>query len=121
MRHAQRIEDFVRNIVVEQLAGHPLHDITRQRGTVVGVGGLLTRVIYAWRRPALQVLLEREKLLRVSCEKVLECLLESRRVRQQISQRDGLAVSRRDLEVEVTIDIGVEVELPGLDLLHDRS
>ena len=41
-------------------------------------------------------------------------------MRHDVAQRDRFAERWRHLEIEVGIDVGVEIELALLDLLHDR-
>ena len=62
---------------------------------------------------------ERNDLRRVLADEIAAILLETRRVRHDVPQRDRLRIRLRDLEVEIPIDVGVEIELPLLDELHD--
>ena len=47
--------------------------------------------------------------------------LEAGRMRHDVAHRDRLAVARRNLEIEVGVDVRVEVDLALLDQLHDRG
>src|SRR6185437_2628136 len=54
-------------------------------------------------------------------QQVARGVLEPRRVRHQVAQCDRLAEARRDLEIEVAVDVAVQVELVLLDQLHHRG
>ena len=49
---------------------------------------------------------------------VLCLLLKTRDVLHEIAHSHRLTVARRNLEIQVLIDVSVEVDLPQLDLLH---
>ncbi len=70
----------------------------------------------------LQRRLDRPDARRVFGNQFLDLLLEARRVRHEVTHGDRLAVgARRNLEVEVLVDVGVEVDLALFDQLHDRG
>ena len=46
--------------------------------------------------------------------------IEAGRVGHEIAQGDGFAVARRNLEIQIAVDVRVEVELALLDQLHHR-
>jgi hypothetical protein len=47
-------------------------------------------------------------------------VLEARRVRHEVAERDRLAEIWRDLEIEVVVDVAIQIELAQLHLLHHR-
>ena len=50
-----------------------------------------------------------------------QLILKARRVGQQIEKRDRFRVSGGNLHIlEISIDVCVQIELPGLDKLHHR-
>ncbi|MGB9329300.1 MAG: hypothetical protein WCB10_00880 [Steroidobacteraceae bacterium] len=120
MRHVERLEDVPLHILREWLAGHALHDIAGERGTVVRISRHLTGREHARRHPTLQRRLQRHEMRRIGRVLVLERFFESGRVRHQIQQRDRLAERLRDLEIEIGVDVGVEAQLVLLDKLHQR-
>ncbi len=120
MRHSQRIEDVVLDVAVELLARDSLDDVAGQRRAVVRVGRHRSRRVDAVRDRARQHLAERVGL-GVVLDQIFGGLRETRRVGHQVAHRDRLAVQRRNLEVEVGVDVGVEVDLARLHLLHDRG
>jgi hypothetical protein len=53
-----------------------------------------------------------------SCITAVQAFLEARRVRHQVAQRDRLREGLRQLEVDVLLDVGVEIQAVLLDELH---
>jgi hypothetical protein len=63
-------------------------------------------------------LIERQKRIRVRRGEVLYPLLEPRRVGHQVAHGDRLPVTRRNREIEIVVDVGVEIDPSTLDQLH---
>ena len=120
MIHVQRREDMAFDIFLERLARHALHDVARQRRAIVRIGRHFSRREHPLRHPAHQRLAQGHQVLGVGGEKILDRLLEARTMRHQIAHRDRLAVSGRNLEIEIGVDVGVEIDLVLLDKLHHR-
>jgi hypothetical protein len=120
VRHLQRAHHVAVEIVVELLARHALDDVGGQGRCVVRIGRRLARVEDALGHVVLQVVAEHRLGLAVEDE-LLDHFLEAGRVGHQLPRRHRLAVARRNLEVEIGVDVGVQVDLAGLDLLHHRG
>ncbi len=121
MLHPERLQQVLVDVVVEGQAGHALDDVAGQRGRVVRVGRRGAGGEDAGRDPVLERLLQRGELCRVADDQRARGFLQARGVGHDVAQGDRRAVERRDLEVEVLVDVGVEVELALLDQLHDRG
>ena len=115
--HLQRAGNVAVEIVVELLARHALDDVGRQGRRIVRIGRRRARVEDAVRQVLLQVVAQHRLGLAVEDQR-LGHFLEAGRMGHQLPRGDRLAVEGRDLEVEVLVDVGVEVDLAGLDLLH---
>ena len=105
------------HVVIEALTRHPLHDVAGQRRAVVRIGRGGTGREHALGHPLFEQRLESRRL-GILGHDALRLLFETRDVLHEIAHRDGLALARRNLEVEVLIDVRVEIDLPLLDLLH---
>ncbi len=121
VHHVQRHEDMPIEIGLERLARHPLDDVRGERGPPVRIGRRRAGGEDADRDVTLEVLAERQRILGVEIDDALGRLFEPAGVRHQLAHRHRAAVARRDLEVEIAVDVGVEVDLARLDLLHDRG
>ena len=111
--HAECAEYVLLDIVVEWLTRHTRDDVAGQVQPVVRVGRNFPRRIDPIR--------DAEHVIAQRLRRVVACigrLLEARRVRQQIAQSDRLAERRRNLEIQVFVDIAIQVELALLDQLH---
>ena len=63
---------------------------------------------------------ERHDAISLLTDEPYQSLLESSRVRHDVTQRDGLTVARRNREIEVLVHVGIEIELALLHQLHYR-
>src|SRR5216684_5932918 len=121
MRHFQRLKNVVLNVLVKWFAGYTLKNITGKRRRVVRIGWGRTRGKDSDRQMLFQVLVEWGKIPGISHEKLLGSFFEPRGVGHDIAQRNRFGISRRNLEIDVVVDVAIQVEFPQLDLLHDRS
>ena len=119
LRHAERREHVLLDVVVPRHAGHALHDVAGERRGVVGVRRVRARRPHASRNVRGEPTPKRNERRRIVADEVARVFLEPRRVGHDVPQRDRLREGRRDLEVEILIDVGVEIELPLLHELHD--
>ena len=109
-------------VVVESLARHALDDVAGEAGRVVRVGGHRAGLEDADRHPALDGVAERDERGGILGDQLLDRFLEPGGVRHDVAHADRLAVrAGRNLEIEVLVDVGVEVDLALLDQLHDRG
>ena len=107
------------DIGVERLTGYALHDVAGERGAIVGVGLRGACVEHPLGHPSFQQDFE-PGAVRILRYDALGLLLEACGVLHEVAHGDGFAVARRDLVVEVLVDVGIQVDLALLDLLHDR-
>ena len=120
MLHAQRRENMLLDIVVEVLAGKTLHDIAGQRRAVIRIGGHFPGRKDARWQMRFDVVGEFHLRCRVVGDQILQRFLETGRMGHQVTHGDGLAVIRRNLEIQIGIDVVVEVDLALFDELHHR-
>src|SRR6185437_16982308 len=122
VRHAERREDVVLHVCSVGFAGDALHDVSNDRDAVVGIRERLTRRSEPMRLIADQerANVERQLAGLVRAE-VVQFLLEARAVRSEVAKSNGRVADAAwpgiDLEVEILLDVGVEVELALLDEL----
>ena len=121
--HAQRIEYVLLDIVGEGQAGNIGNDVSGERRGVIGIGGLLARRIYTQGLITFHGLAKRHRSRWIIDDQVTErSVFEAGRVRHDVAQRDRLFECVLDLEVlQVSVDIGIEVQLALLDQLHDGN
>ena len=119
MLHAERLEDALLDIVVERHAGNSRDHVPGKCCRVVRIGGRRAGRIDALGHPAFQQIGKRCDGLAGIADQILELLFEARGMRHDVAQRDRLPVARRNLEIQIAIHIGIEIELPLLDHLHD--
>ena len=121
MLHSERREDMPLDISVEGLARHALDDVSGQARAVIGIGRSRSRRVDPVGYPALQQRIELDIILLLEGDQVLDRFLKARRMRHQVEHRHRLALVGRNLEIDVGVDVGIEVDLAGLDLLHQRG
>jgi hypothetical protein len=119
MVHTQRLEDMVLEIGVEWLAGGALDNVACKARPIIGISRRRAGRIDPRRDPLLEQRVIRQ-FRRTLGDEVLDRLLETRRVGHQVEGRDRLALVGRNLEVDIFVDVGVEVDLALLLLLHQR-
>src|ERR1019366_5427101 len=107
----ERGEDVFLHVLFERLTADALNDVTGEADSVVGVSRDL-----AGRKDSVglvvdEVIAERNSLLRIGEDDVVDDLLKAAGVRHEVTQGDGPIEGGADLEVEVAIDVGVEIEL----------
>ena len=119
--HAERAEYLRFDVGMVWRAAHPLNDIACQRGGVVGIGGGRARREHACRQRFANILVERQQIVRIAGDQVPDRFLETRSVGHDLAQRDRLALIGWDLEIEIFIDVGIEIQPPRFDLLHHRG
>ena len=64
--------------------------------------------------------LQRWQIFRIGNNQRANRFIEAGGVGHEIAQGDGFAVARRNLEIQIAVDVCVEVELALLDQLHHR-
>ncbi len=120
MGHAERLEDVLRDIGLERLAGDALHDVAGQGRAVVGIGGRRAGLVHPLGDPLLHRIGQGPHALGVGVDQVADRLLEAAGVGHQPAQGDRAVGAFRNLEIEVGVDVLVEVELALADQLHHR-
>ena len=118
LRHAERREHVLLDVVVPRHARRALHDVAGERRGIVGVRRERARRSHASRNVRREPAAERRDVRRIVADEIPRVFLETRRVRHDVPQRDRLRERRGDLEVEIAIDVGVEIELSLLHELH---
>src|SRR5262249_47578564 len=118
MRHAKWLEDVAVHIFGERLAGYALDDVAGEGHPGVRGGRDVAARIKARRQgprePGAEWLRHR-----MSGEHALHMFLEAGAMRQQTPQGDRDATrGRRNVEIEIGVDVAVEIELALLDQLH---
>src|SRR5262245_31662422 len=125
MRHAERDENVVGNVLFERLAADALDDVTAEANPVVGIAG-----DHAGREQSSRLVADQELaqgwnlvrgLLAVDEDDVADGFFEAGRVRHEVADGDGTAKGGANLKVEILIDVGIEVELALFLELHDRE
>ena len=121
--HQRRFEDLTVDVIIPALARNDFDEMRRERRAVVRVRRVSARHPHATRHHRLQVFVEIADGLRTAREQPDDRLvLESGRVRHEVRQRDRFREGLRNLQVfEVAVDVGIEVESTGGDLLHHRD
>ena len=106
------------DVVIERNARRALDDVAGERRRVIGVRRVRPRRTHATGNVRREPASERDHFCRVIRDQIAAILLEPRRVGHDVPEGDRLRVRRGNLEVDVAIDVGVEIELPLLDELH---
>ena len=122
MRHTERRKDVVGDVLFKPLPADALDDIAPKADAVVGI----SRNDAGWKQSewliADQEVAQRGdlvgRLLAVHQNDIANGFFEAPGMRHQISNGDGAAKRGANLEVEILIDIGVEIELALLQKLH---
>jgi len=108
------------DVLLEGLAADPLDDVAGQPDAIIRIGGNLARRKEPHGLISDEEGAERDGLFGVNDNDVAALFFEAAGVRHQVAQGDGLAERRPYLEVEITVDIGIDVDLALLFQLHDR-
>ena len=120
-RHAQRLKDILVHVLGEWCAGDLLDHEPGERYAVVVVGDHFSRG-YELRRQMLREVFA-QRLPFLSSPRVLpeELFVEAARVCEQVEQRYGTGVRRRDLHLgHVAVHILIERYLTGFSQMKDR-
>ncbi len=115
--HAQRREDVLFDVVVERLAADAFDDVAGQRRRIIRIALRGAGIVDVRRHVAFQYLAQVGRGRTVG-DQVARRFFQARGVRHRVAQRQRLAVARRDLEVDVAIQVGVQVQLALFDQLH---
>jgi hypothetical protein len=118
MLHVQRRKDVLVEVVIEAFTGQTLHDVSRQGSTIIRVRRRRACCEYPGWNPLFQQGFVTRRF-RVFRDDALGLLLEAGHMLHQIAHGDRLAVARRDLEIEILVDVAVQVYFPLLHQLHD--
>lgn len=118
-RHAERLEDAPLEVLVPRQPRGALDDVAGESQGVVGVGAVHPGRAHADGHVRGEPAADRHQLRGIPGPEVAAVVLESRRVGEEVRKRDRLRVRGRNLEVQVLVHVGVEVEPPRLDQLHD--
>jgi hypothetical protein len=118
MRHTQRLEDVFGHVVVERPPGDAFHDIAGKGSPVVGIGRRGSRWKDALRNMGNQMLPQCGLRCGLFGDQVLDLLLETRSMRHEVAECNGFAESRRNLEIQILVDVAVQIELALLHQLH---
>ena len=118
MRHAKRGKYALVDIIVEGHAADSFDNMAGKRGGIIGIGGRGARGEDPFRQGLPGIFAELHDRFRIIADQMANRFLESGAVGHDVAQRNRLAVIRRNLEVEISIHILVEVEFSGFDLLH---
>ena len=106
------------DVSFEWFARDTLNDVARKVGAIIGVCRNASRSSHTRRHPALKFFSQRMQLARIIDEQQTSYLIEARAVSHEIVQSDRGALARRDLEIEVGVNVRIEVEFALLDQLH---
>jgi hypothetical protein len=109
------------DVVREREAGDPGDDVASEGRSVIGLGRHLARRKDPRREVGGEERAEGQQVSRGSGVRPEVMLLEARGMREQMGEGDGLRVGRRDLKVQIVIDIRVQDELALRDELHDSG
>lgn len=116
--HADPVEDLALHVLLEPGAGDPLDQVAGEGVAVVRVRGGGARRVHLRGRVGHQRLAQ-VRGDAVQAEQVGDALLETGGVGEQVAGGDGGVELGGEVEVEVLLDVGVQVDLARLDLLHD--
>jgi hypothetical protein len=106
------------DIPFEFFAAHTLNDVSSQRESIIGIGRDFARRKNTGWHLVHEVGAQRFQVTLVGHEQILQCVLESGRVGEQLSQRDRLRICFRNCQIEVTANVAVEIEFALFDQLH---
>ena len=116
--HAERDKDMMIDVVFEAFPGRALDHIAGKCSRVIGVSRRRAGDKNALRHPGLEKRAERSIMCGIVVQEVLHHFFEPCRVGHDLAQGDGRAVTRRDTEIEVSVDVAIEIELVLLHQLH---
>src|SRR5215204_3081870 len=118
--HVERLDEALLNVALVRHICDPLDDVAGQGSPVVGVANLYAGLAHARGYMGGEPLADGHHRLRAGRQHPDVAVLEARRARHKVPERDRLRVGVRDAEVQVGVHVGVELELTLFDELHHR-
>ena len=99
---------MVLDVIEIRLAGNTLHNVPCNRRGIVGIGWCNSPRKNTRRDVRLHVIANRHQVIRAREPHILCCFFEPGRVRHDVAQRDGFAIGRRYLEIEIIIYVAID-------------
>ena len=112
--HAKRLHHVRGCILHERLAGQPFHNIAGKRRRVVGIRRHLAGLKDLGRQMFHQIASQRAHFFFRRHKQLADRFLKPRRMRHDVAHREA----RRNLEVQILVDVMIQIELALLNHLH---
>jgi len=119
--HAQRSKDILIHIIVKWLVRHALNNISGEGCSPIGIGRGCSRIKDTVRHPLFQIFLKRHQVFRITHDQIFYGFLEPCSMRHQMPHRHGFIAACRNFEIQISVHVGVKVDVALFNLLHDRG
>ena len=116
--HRQRFENVLFDELLPRHAAHALHDVSGERGTVVGVGHIFTGCSHPAWYVRWQIFGQRHDVFDALANTTRTAFFKARCMGHEMRQRNGRGKRLRYREIEVGVHVGIEIEFAALDELH---